>query len=68
MKKVGPIKIIHDQFRMKKSHDARRVWETGFIAAAETQKEIGQLIGKAFDDLNPLKVLEIFRRITNEVC
>ncbi|KAF8306249.1 beta and beta-prime subunits of DNA dependent RNA-polymerase [Clavulina sp. PMI_390] len=68
VKKAGAIKIIHDQFRMKKSHEARRGWEAGFISAAETQREVKQLLGKAFDDLNPLKVLDIFRRITNEDC
>jgi DNA-directed RNA polymerase III subunit RPC1 len=67
VKKVGPIKIIHDQFRAKKSHDARQLWESSFIAANRVHKEVGVLMNNILDDLNPLKVLDIFRRITNEV-
>ena len=67
VKKAGPIKIIHDQFRAKKSHDARRLWEGGFIIANKVHKEVGAFMNNILDDLNPLKVLDIFRRITNEV-
>ena len=68
MKKAGALKIIHDKFRAKKTADEMEKWKLSFAAAVESQKELALYINKAVhEDLNPLKVLDLFRRISAEV-
>ena len=68
VKKAGALKIIHDKFRAKKTTDELEKWKLTFASAIESQKELGMYINKAVhEDLNPLKVLDLFRRISNEV-
>jgi len=68
VKKAGALKIIHDKFRAKKTADELEKWKLTFASAIESQKELGIYINKAVhEDLNPLKVLDLFRRISNEV-
>jgi hypothetical protein len=44
-------------------------WKKTFAPAVEAQKELAIYINKAIhEDLNPLKVLDLFRRISDEVC
>ncbi|PPQ79563.1 hypothetical protein CVT25_003445 [Psilocybe cyanescens] len=69
VKKAGALKIIHDKFRAKKTADELERWKLTFSSAVEAQKELGMYINKAVhDDLNPLKVLDLFRRISDEDC
>jgi hypothetical protein len=43
-------------------------WKKTFTSAVEAQKELSMYINKAVhEDLNPLKVLDLFKRISNEV-
>lgn len=68
MKKVGPLKIIHDKFRAKKTADEMERWKKTFNSAIESQKDIAMFINKAaHEDMNPLKVLDLFKRISDEV-
>ena len=68
VKKAGALKIIHDKFRAKKTADELEKWKETFAPAVEAQKELGLYINKAVhEDLNPLKVLDLFRRISDEV-
>jgi DNA-directed RNA polymerase III subunit RPC1 len=67
VKKAGALKIIHDKFRAKKTAEEMEAWKKTFASAVEAQKELGLYINKAVhEDLNPLKVLDLFRRISNE--
>ncbi|KAH8115769.1 beta and beta-prime subunits of DNA dependent RNA-polymerase [Phellopilus nigrolimitatus] len=69
VKKVGAIKIIHDKFRAKKTADELEKFKKSFSSAVEAQKEIAMYISKAVhEDLNPLKVLDLFKRISDEDC
>lgn len=69
VKKAGALKIIHDKFRAKKTAEEMEKWKKTFTAAVEAQKELALYINKAVhEDLNPLKVLDLFRRISDEVC
>ncbi|KAG5635316.1 hypothetical protein H0H81_011729 [Sphagnurus paluster] len=69
VKKAGALKIIHDKFRAKKTADELEKWKKTFAPAIEAQKEIAMYINKAIhEDLNPLKVLDLFRRISDEDC
>lgn len=68
VKKAGALKIVHDKFRAKKTAEEMAKWKATFAPAVETQKELGIYINKAvLEDLNPLKVLDLFRRISDEV-
>src|SRR6266567_2635186 len=68
VKKAGALKIIHDKFRAKKTAEELEKWKASFASAIEAQKELGIYINKAVhEDLNPLKVLDLFRRISDEV-
>lgn len=68
VKKVGALRIIHDKFRAKKTVDEMERWKRTFAPAVEVQKELGMYINKAVhEDLNPLKTLDLFKRISDEV-
>jgi DNA-directed RNA polymerase III subunit RPC1 len=68
VKKAGALKIIHDKFRAKKVADEMEKFKKTFAPAVEAQKELGMYINKAIhEDLNPLKVLDLFKRISDEV-
>jgi hypothetical protein len=68
VKKAGALKIIHDKFRAKKTAEEMEAWKKTFASAVEAQKELSMYINKAVhEDLNPLKVLDLFKRISNEV-
>jgi hypothetical protein len=68
VKKAGALKIIHDKFRAKKTAVEMEAWKKTFTSAVEAQKELGMYVNKAVhEDLNPLKVLDLFKRISNEV-
>ncbi|KAI1788935.1 beta and beta-prime subunits of DNA dependent RNA-polymerase [Ganoderma leucocontextum] len=69
VKKAGALKIIHDKFRAKKTAEEMEKWKKTFGPAVEVQKELGMYINKAVhEDLNPLKVLDLFKRISDEDC
>ena len=68
VKKAGALKIIHDKFRAKKTVEEMHRWKASFQNAVAGQKELGVHLSKAVhEDLNPLKVLDLFRRISDEV-
>lgn len=69
VKKAGALKIIHDKFRAKKTAEEMEKWKKTFASAVEAQKELATYINKSIhEDLNPLKVLDLFRRISDEDC
>ncbi|KAG6819511.1 hypothetical protein H0H93_011169 [Arthromyces matolae] len=69
VKKAGALKIIHDKFRAKKTAEEMERWKKTFASAVAAQKELGLYLNKAaHEDLNPLKVLDLFRRISDEDC
>jgi DNA-directed RNA polymerase III subunit RPC1 len=68
VKKAGALKIVHDKFRAKKTADEMEKWKATFSRAVQEQKELGNFLNKAvMEDLNPLKVLDLFKRISAEV-
>ncbi|KAE9394109.1 beta and beta-prime subunits of DNA dependent RNA-polymerase [Gymnopus androsaceus JB14] len=69
VKKAGALKIIHDKFRAKKTVEEMEKWKRTFAPAIEEQKDLAIYLNKAVhEDLNPLKVLDLFRRISDEDC
>lgn len=68
VKKSGALKISHEPFRATKMADAKKEWMATFATAVAEQQALAANLGKASEDLNPLKVLELFKRVTAEVC
>lgn len=46
---------------------AKKEWMATFETAVAEQQGIAANLGRASEDLNPLKVLELFKRVTAEV-
>jgi hypothetical protein len=68
VKKAGALKIIHDKFRAKKTAEELEKFRKTFANAVESQKDLGMYVNRAIhEDLNPLKVLDLFRRMSDEV-
>ncbi|MCJ1307789.1 hypothetical protein MMC25_001437 [Agyrium rufum] len=78
VKKAGqhPLKIIHDQFRAfnisssksKQPPPAKKLFDKSFAEAKKVNNEVGKHVKKAMDDMNPLRVLNLFRRISSSDC
>ncbi|KIJ54648.1 hypothetical protein M422DRAFT_24553 [Sphaerobolus stellatus SS14] len=69
VKKQGALKIVHDKFRAKKSAEEMEKWKASFGNAIQHQKELAMFVNRSpTEDLNALKVLDLFRRISDEDC
>ncbi|KAJ7638316.1 hypothetical protein FB45DRAFT_902502 [Roridomyces roridus] len=69
VKKAGPLKIIHDKFRAKKTAPELDAFRKTFQSAIEFQKDLAMYVNKPlFEELHALKVLDLFRRISDEDC
>lgn len=66
VKKVGPLKITHDKYRVKRVATELEEFRKTFDSAVSTMPELKPHISKAQDDLNPLRVLRLFQRVTPE--
>lgn len=54
---------MHDKFRAKKTADEIEKWKGTFGKAVVEQKELGNFSNRAVhEDLNPLKVLALFKK------
>lgn len=70
IKKVGPLKITHDRFRHsgKKEVPEEVEFKNSFVEAMKGSAELRQHVSKAQDDLNPLKVLNLFKAVSKPDC
>ncbi|TPX69397.1 DNA-directed RNA polymerase [Spizellomyces sp. 'palustris'] len=68
VKKVGALKVIHEKFRRKSKTDEEAEFRMTFDTAAKMDPSMAHYIPRAQQDLNPLNVLRLFERITNEDC
>ena len=78
MRKAGTnaLKISHDKFRSynastaknKSPPESKVFFDESFVEAKKQNNEIEKHFKKAMDDLNPLRVLKIFRRISPADC
>lgn len=68
VKKCGLLKIMHDKFKQgKKNEPIIKEYVESFSSAKEYNKDIEPLISKSHEILNPLRVLNIFKNIPEEV-
>lgn len=74
VKKAGTLKVIHEKFRQKKlvgeREDFYRTFQTA-VKMSQSQAasaDVRPHLHKAQEDLDPLKVLDLFRRISDEDC
>ncbi|KAK7206823.1 putative DNA-directed RNA polymerase III subunit [Myxozyma melibiosi] len=70
VKKAGPLKIIHDKFRWsgKQIVEEKIEFDRSFESAKEFVPDLEKFQKKAMDDMNPLKVLNLFKRIIPSDC
>ncbi|PJF17134.1 DNA-directed RNA polymerase subunit [Paramicrosporidium saccamoebae] len=69
IKKVGIMKVVHEKYRsVRKQHGDAELFKRQFSHAIESNPELKMHVGKAQEDVNPLKALELFTRVTAEDC
>ncbi|KAG0209917.1 hypothetical protein BGX28_009884 [Mortierella sp. GBA30] len=68
VKKVGAIRIVHEKYRAKKVADEYEKFKNSFNNALAAAPDMKPHIGKAHEDLNPLRVLNLFKAISDEDC
>ncbi|RXK37437.1 DNA-directed RNA polymerase III subunit RPC1 [Tremella mesenterica] len=68
VKKVGAMKIVHEPFRAKKMGAMKADFESKFTTAIADDITLKGNLGSVVEDLNPVKVLALFQRITAEDC
>ncbi|PKI83673.1 hypothetical protein MVES_002587 [Malassezia vespertilionis] len=69
VKKVGALKIVHEKFRQKKTEEEQLEFRKTFATAVKLSGgELATYLSKAQEDLNPLRVLDLFKRISDEDC
>ncbi|TDH69964.1 hypothetical protein CCR75_006384 [Bremia lactucae] len=62
------LKLVHEKFRAKATHDLRNVFVAQFAEAQATNSELGTHLGKAQEDLSPLTVQQLFQAIPDQDC
>lgn len=64
------MKIVHDKYRSKKVAGDKQSFRNTFNNAIRLGSgfDIAPHLNKALDDLNPLRTLDLFRRISDEDC
>ncbi|KAJ3580420.1 hypothetical protein NPX13_g141 [Xylaria arbuscula] len=76
IRKVGALKLIHDKFvAYNKSTAAKKQpppskieFDNSFAEARKHVNDLDKHLRKAFEDLNPLRVLNLFKQITPDDC
>ncbi|EQC33505.1 hypothetical protein SDRG_09014 [Saprolegnia diclina VS20] len=63
------LKLVHEKYRAKAAHDMRTVFVAQFAQAqAQNAEMTSALLAKAQEDLSPLVVQELFKRIPDQDC
>lgn len=63
VKKVGTLKVTHEKFRAKRVEGEKVEWRKTFDEAKKENRDVRVHLEKAQDDLNPLRVLELFKKV-----
>ncbi|SZF06352.1 unnamed protein product [Blumeria hordei] len=76
IRKIGVLKLVHDKYQaFNKSTAAKKVpppglinFQKSFDEAKKNNNELDKHVKKAMEDLNPLRVLNLFKMITPPDC
>ena len=68
VKKVGPLKIIHEKYKKKANSEDEQIFRDSFVEAANNDTWLKPYIGRAQDDLNPLLIKNLFEKVNSDVC
>ncbi|KZV60964.1 beta and beta-prime subunits of DNA dependent RNA-polymerase [Peniophora sp. CONT] len=69
VKKAGALRIVHDRYRAKKTADEAERFRASFEPALAAQPELRPYVQRTpLEELNPLKVLDLFKRMSDEDC
>ncbi|KAK9796706.1 hypothetical protein WJX73_006743 [Symbiochloris irregularis] len=64
-KAAGMLKLVHERYR---DPTERQNYLTEFKEALINNEQLKPLLAKVADELNPLRVLELFRKVSDEDC
>ena len=67
VKKSGPMKISHEAYRANKMKDFKTAYLEDYAVAIAENPTLNNFLAKTVEDLNPLKVLDLFKRVSAEV-
>lgn len=67
---AAALKIVHDTFRYagKKADSEKQQWDAELDAVFARNAELSKFAKRTFEDLNPLKVLYLFKKVTPSDC
>jgi len=65
---VHTLKLLHEKFKGKAAEHDAAMFQLAAAKAVQYNPEVGQHLHKAQEDLSPVFVLELFKRITDEDC
>ncbi|KAI0849327.1 beta and beta-prime subunits of DNA dependent RNA-polymerase [Daldinia vernicosa] len=76
IRKVGALKIVHDKFvaynkstsQKKQPPPSKIEFDNSFLEAKKHVHDLDKHLRKAFEDLNPLRVLNLFKQISPTDC
>ncbi len=64
---MGALRIVHEKFRAKRALEEYEQFKSTFNNAIAAAPDMKPHIGKAHEDMNPLRVLNLFKAISDEV-
>ncbi|OTB09250.1 hypothetical protein M426DRAFT_316541 [Hypoxylon sp. CI-4A] len=76
IRKVGALKLVHDKFiafnkstsQKKQPPPSKIEFDNSFVEAKKHSHDLDKHLRKAFEDLNPLRVLNLFKQISPTDC
>jgi DNA-directed RNA polymerase III subunit RPC1 len=76
VKRNGALKLTHDKWAAynrstaakKKLPESKRKFDDSFASAKQLNPEVKKHVPKALDDMNPLRVLNLFKKVGPEDC
>ncbi|KAI1778021.1 beta and beta-prime subunits of DNA dependent RNA-polymerase [Hypoxylon cercidicola] len=76
IRKIGALKIVHDKFvaynkstsQKKQPPPSKIEFDNSFLEAKKYVHDLDKHLRKAFEDLNPLRVLNLFKQISPSDC
>jgi DNA-directed RNA polymerase III subunit RPC1 len=65
---VHTLKLLHERYKGKAAEHDQALFQLAAKGAAQYNPEVAQHMHKAQEDLSPVFVLELFKKITDEDC